>query len=405
MSVQKLFVLCLIYCLALTSRSQAQTVHYGPLLSDIEQKILHGNTRALRDLGSLLSREEIRPEVLALLDKYTLFTTKECNVKCTDDATAFMDFFYKNSDRIRWEPLVHAFIISPLEKRRSEHILRPASFVSGKDPQTLLNDYIYQYKSLKHQGSTSAEKILLDIAELKIREGNDFLAEILTQHILGWERDLISSETMVQLCLALTTTPKRAYLDIYLQLIEKQLATAEALSESAALLTNHMYTGLNNPLQFSEHYRSLLDKYPTIEEVHLAGYAEYLSFKPIFFSETVDYYGRVLLESSRFPWLRQNIIHELLGTNHPRAFVYLAAHMLHIAKTPNYNFNYFEGLLQAITTKTGLQIGVKNNEGIFVFDEIDNWDVEAFENYLFFLGAIPRQLCLGCRKRTVYPPQ
>ena len=50
---------------------------YRKLLKTLENSLLEGNNRALRDLGSLLDNPEVKNKARRLIDRYTLFRSDE----------------------------------------------------------------------------------------------------------------------------------------------------------------------------------------------------------------------------------------------------------------------------------------------------------------------------------------
>ena len=55
------------------------------------------------------------------------------------------------------------------------------------------------------------------------------------------------------------------------------------------------------------------------------------------FPHDVDYFGRIVGLANDYPWMKKNAIHDLLNTEHERAYLYLAADFFknHLAISKN----------------------------------------------------------------------
>jgi hypothetical protein len=316
---------------------------YDMLLSDLETQLKKGSQRAFRDVGTLLDKPHYHNSAIVLLEKYSFFTKKEIDLQPITRAE-FMDFFFKNQEKIKFSEILQAFYITPVEQQPYSFTVKPAVEINGNDPALILRNLVMEFDETVKKGKNS--KTLLGIIER--------IGKIGTPESFQWIRNTLASTPFVKteielylaLCEGLKDEPTMDNLSTILAVSEKGFITPELLSPVLIELTNYAIT--------PQQTKHLLDTLESYEYLRAYGYEKCLPFKDNFY-EKVDFYGKVLSRKDT-PWLQRNALRDLLLTEHPRLLFYIAAQM---RLKPDEALKY-ENLLKKLT-KTQFSIG--NTEG------------------------------------------
>jgi hypothetical protein len=329
---------------ASTAPAMAQAAFsYDMLLSDLEMQLKKGSQRALRDVATLLDKPHYHNSAIVLLEKYSFFTKKEIELQPITRAE-FMDFFFKNQEKIKFSEVLQAFYITPVEQQPYNFTVKPVSESNTSDPSLILRNLVMEFDETFKKSKNS--KVLLGLIER--------IGKIGTTESFQWLRNTLAStpfsktevELYLALCEGLKDEPTMDNLSTILTVSEKGMIAPELLSPVLIELTNYAIT--------PQQTKHLLDTLETYESLRAYGYEKCLPFKDNFY-EKVDFYGKILCRKDT-PWLQRNALRDLILTEHPRLLFYIAAQL---RLKPDEAIKY-ENLLKRLT-KT--QFSVLNTEG------------------------------------------
>jgi hypothetical protein len=286
---------------------------YDMLLNDLELQLRKGNKRALRDVASLLDKPHYEYPALILLEKYAFFTKAEIELPSTTRAQ-FMDFYFKNEDKLKFSEILQAFYLTPVEQQPYDFKVKAALESSKRDPSVLLRSLVIQFDEAFKKGGNN--KALLGII--------DKISALNTLESFQWLRNTLAAmpfnkkeiELYLALCDGLKDEPSMDNLSTVLAVYEKGFIAPEFLTSVLIELTNYAIT--------PQQTKQLLDTLETYEALRAYGYEKILPFKEAFFYEKVDFYGKILSRKDT-PWIQRNALRDLLLTENPRLLFYVAA--------------------------------------------------------------------------------
>ncbi|MCP3929499.1 MAG: hypothetical protein GY705_10400 [Bacteroidetes bacterium] len=354
------------------------------LLNSLEKQIQRGEKQALRDMGSLLNREDVRGNIYEILKKYTLFLPEEYDLPAKPDRQQFLQFYYDQEPNISFSPLLQTFYITPIEVRTVDYKIIPVEEAPPKDETRELRRLINLLENNLHtKDTTQLHEHIIGIVNLQNEEGYEYLLETLESHPFK----ALPKEFRIMVCEKIIEALIR-FSDI--RVIEAILTAQETGNLSLKKASTFLSLILNVPLLATDNLansvQTYLDSFPAIDLLHEFGYEQTLGVKPEYFQESVDYFGKILSYSDQFPWMIQNAITEIIDTHHPRSLFYLAALPFHFRNVNKPPFSLNE-IVRRMEQLTEVNIGVHDKNGIIVYsEEVLNDPISTF-NYLLYWAA------------------
>jgi len=361
---------------------------YRKLLKTLETSLLEGNARALRDLGSLLDNPEVRNKARRLINQYTLFSPEEFVIDNPLIRNEFLGFYYEVADSLVYSDLLEVFYLTDPSQHKVSYKITAPEKEQVSDESVLLNQHIQLIeKSLK----TSNDSLMLvgvhRIGMLNRSEGYDFLTNLLSTTKIKKSNFLDKVAIYQAIALELEAFVDISVLKNLLNLVGKDQFSLVFSQERLANLTNVHFEASDNK-SLVKKYQHLIDSLTTIEEIRAYGYQQLFDTRPIFFTDQVDYYGRILSLSGKYDWIEYNAIRDLCYQEHPRAMYYLAGHLFKIRKKSNKkNRKLAKTIVSKINQLIHLEIQVLNKSEEFSARSYLTRDQVARTNYMMYWAA------------------
>lgn len=351
------------------------------LVGKVEHAARKGQKRAIRDLMSLVNDPSVELEARAGLTDLTLFKD-EVDVK-TASKQQLLDFYYSNSEKLRYSSLLNGFYCTPIEEQNTDYKLITLDAYQMSDRSMHLRKYIkYIDQAIEYKSISDLRDLVEKVADLQLLEGQAYLLSLLD----GPAGELLSQD-----------------LDAFLHYLDQlmmrpSVEVAETLFESESKgylrngsLANYLSRLCNMPFRASwttkKHkakYDRLLDSLGGLSRVRVFGYSESLPFSLSHFRDPVDYYGRILSEPGIRPYVQHNALIDLVETNHPRALFYISTQLLKAQKGntvyPAVHYLYF------LRKLTNLGVAVPDDEGRMVYQLDVIRDRTALVNFIRYWG-------------------
>jgi uncharacterized protein (UPF0216 family) len=342
-------------------------VSFDVLLSDIEAQLRKGNTRALKDVASLLDKPSYHDAAVIILEENTFFTKQEIDIPHTT-REQFMSFYFANVEKIKYSDILKAFYITPIEYQPFTYDVKIKNHTSVSDPTIELRNLSIEFDKVSKRNGNTSELIALigKIEALNCREGYQWLRNtLLTAPFNKSKTDLY-----LALCDALKTEPSSENLSAIMSVSEKRILPSEMLSPSLIELTNYTVT----PFQTQR----MMDSLESLEALRQYGYDQILPFKDSFYYDKVDYYAKILSRKDT-PWIQRNAMRDMLNTRHPRLLLYLAS-LIRLKKDEQ---SKLENLLKKLTN-TDFQLPI-NTEGAKSKNNVNTIEyIEKFKEFVRF---------------------
>ncbi|MEO1623735.1 MAG: hypothetical protein AAFV25_01160 [Bacteroidota bacterium] len=351
---------------------------YDRLLEQLEQSARSGQKRALRDLGSLLHKAELRDRIVEVLHKQTFLKAEEFDFTAAFSKEEFMAFYYEKADQLEFSPLLEAFYLSPLNEHKVAYKTVPVNNADEQKGNQLLRQQIQNITQLLDAKQyVDLPREIDSLARLEKDEGHSFLLELLLDERLGKAKEAEKKAIYLSVAEALVNHPEMESVRAMFMLIGEELIPTRKAVGLMARLTNVHLPLVTDPTDLVGQYEQLMDSLGDLEIVRQHGYERLFPFQSSFFHEQVDYYGKILNESAAYPWIQHNALVDLINTEHPRSLFYLASQ---IYKLRNNSSNaarewtqlYRKSLLQL----TQLSIGIELTKGEYLYDPYEHASAE-----------------------------
>lgn len=361
---------------------------YRKLLKTLENSLLEGNNRALRDLGSLLDNPEVKNKARRLIDRYTLFRSDEFVIENPLIRNEFLGFYYEVADSLIYSDLLEVFYLTDPSQQNVSYKISAPEKVQVSDASVLLNQNIQLIeKALKTANDSLMILGTKKIGALNRSEGYAFLTDLFASTKFKKTKFLDKVSIYEAIALELEDYLDIKFLKTLLKLIEKDQFSLAFSQQRLSNLTNVKFEAKNNK-DLVKKYDHLVDSLTTIEEIRAYGYRKLFNTQPNFFTDQVDYYGRILSISKNYPWIEHNAIRDLCHQQHPRAMYYLAGHLFKIRKKSNkHNRILAKNIVEKIQQLTHFEIQVKNKADEFSSRSYASRDQIARTNYMIYWAA------------------
>lgn len=361
---------------------------YRALLKRLEASLLEGNKRALRDLGTLLDHPELSRKAQRIIRSHTLFTAEEFTFSDSEPRIAFLNFYYDVERRLKYSDLLEVFYLTEPELWQTSYKIGAPEETQESDASVLLNQYIQQVSLGMKMGNDSIVlKGFEQLQELDRPEGYAYLTDLLKTQKFKKAKFAEKKVIYERLALILQEFVDIKVLKALLDLINKNIYDLDFSQARLANLTN-VHLEAKDTKTLVKKYNHLIDSLTTIEEIRAHGYRIISPTRPVFFVETVDYYGRMLTIAGKKSWIEYNAIRDLSQQHHPRAMYYLAGHLFRIRKkSGKYNRQLATHIVSRISRLTHLVIQVTNKKDEFSDNAYSKRDHTARKNYMLYWAA------------------
>ncbi|MEM9888775.1 MAG: hypothetical protein AAF849_22960 [Bacteroidota bacterium] len=353
-------------------------VDYQYVLQEIEQELKVGEVLALRDAALLLERRTVKADALEVLKRYTLFSPREFKLSEYTTKSNFLNFFYTYQEQFRFSIPLQAFYLTALEERNLSYKVELIGTQISTDLAARLREHIELFEqALELEDEKSATTQIERISELKSPESAEYLRGLIAQKYFRRKYEALTKDVIKEL----TSYQDRASLELILDLYENTIIAKPFLREQLRNLTNIAMTSSK-----IEEYNELLNSLGSIRAMRQYGYDQNFTFRPFYFTDTIDYYGKILMISDSLPAVQRNVVEDLIASRKPQALYYLAAKIYRIARQKDKSkldvkvlYNRMQSLLS-----TRLLIPGENN----TFVEEPNWEEkknpEAIQNFIHY---------------------
>ena len=354
----------------LTGQSSQKTPDYKTLLEILDQQAREGKVKALRDLGSLLHKPELKSSILQILSERTFCSEDKIKISPDLNRDEFMDFYYTYRDSLNYSELLEVFYLNSIEEMTVEYKTKEID-QSEKDPETYLRSQINKiYLAIDKQAYDevfgAVETVILEDKP----EGYQFLLDLIKNSKIQKFKTKQKKALQLQVCQALSNYPDIEAVEHIFQLTRDGVFTIEEISPVLAKLTNVYFKHSKSTNELVEQYMTVFDSVGSLESVRQYGFDKMYDFKMDFFQEEVDYFGKILNQSTAFPWLQHNAYRSLIETEHPRSLFYLASQIYKLkGKNDQLNKQLLRKYHRALERLIQIKVGVKNKAGQFAFDD------------------------------------
>jgi len=368
-----------LFCILLWSSpsyTQKLLVDYQYVIEQIEVKLQEGDQMGLRDAALLLERRSVQREALELLQKYTLFTPREFNLSNYTTKDEFLHFFYQHTKEIQYSSLLEAFYITPIEERKLLYNIELISSEQQIIATSRLRQHIKRLEKDIELGDLSSAKTQIQrIGQLELKEAYQYLLSLLDIRSLKYKYPKLTKTIVEQVI----DYQENESLKVVLALFEERILPETFALEQLARLTNVRVESKREV----KLYTTLLDSLKSVAAIRQFGYDQQYNFRSSFFPEMVDYYGKILMNSDSLDWIQQNVMEDLLRSQHPRSLYYLAVKTYRVAMQKDENSTPLEVLYRQMKDLLAVRLFIPNNQKKYVLDP--NWrDKTAVQNFVHY---------------------
>ncbi len=322
------------------------------IISDIEQLVLSGKKRSLRDLATFLNKPAHFERIQKILLENTFFEKSIIDIEENLTKENFLQFYYDNEAEIKYSNSLQSFYVTPFEERVPQ-IETKNLWLGPKE------DKYHKFKEMSvalEEGLTNGNEGLIyhqieKISNLRMKEGYEYLIEVLKDKRL--EKFDFKIDLYKLLYSELLNFANIEIVKNILDKVKDRAMEPYVASEYLSYLTN-IYISENNPNKYVRRYNFYVDSLKTVDAMVNFGFEKMPLTQKNFFYESVDFYGKILTESDRYPFVRHNSIKKLKSSKNPRALLYIANHIYKIQKNngisiKDYSWEYYYKLLDKLT--------------------------------------------------------
>jgi hypothetical protein len=372
-----IFIILLILPMTILAQLDNEQESLNNTLDNLLELIRDGDIKALSDLASFLNDERpfvrktgsgtnttnLREASLSILYYYTDF--EDLQISDTLSPSYFRKFLDQNRSNIVFSPFLKKFTNVPIGKRNVEYQLRRLNSVKTE---------LISLDSIKAQINNRVKNArfypIVDLLEQAGKLGTQEAFEFLQQCAKGkhWGKGKNDRETQINsaICYALRHFESIESAKLIVDILKKhEVYSMDECVIALSKITNVDLVVLNRgyddiPLK----YEQLLDSLSTIKDLKKAGYNMMFEYGPTYFKKPVDYYGKMMLESSEIWWVNYHTIQDIFSTNDPAGLKYTGS-QLHL-KVSIYNDNLGRkefDIVDIMESKTGISVEVKDGRG------------------------------------------
>ncbi|MEM1326571.1 MAG: hypothetical protein AAGI23_11480 [Bacteroidota bacterium] len=366
--------------ISLCAQQQAPRIDYYYILDQVEQGLQVGDPMSLRNAALLLDKVSVKAQALALLDKYTLFTPREFRFSEYTTKRNFLNFFYRYQDQLQYSLPMKAFYITPLEDRPLLYQVELMDDGQLNDAATRLKAYIDLYeKAMLREDILSAETQIERIGEIGSVEANDYLLQLIAEKSFRRRYAKLTLAVVKEL----SNYRNEETLRRLVRLSSEKAVPPFALLNQLAKLTNVKVNSPNN----INRYTQLLDSLGSINTIRQFGYDQHFPFRPLYFTDTVAYLGKVLYASDTLPQVQQNVLGDLMRSDDPRSLYHLAMKAYRIAARKEKSELVPQELYRQLQSRLAARVLIADRNGTYIAEPDWRRDPTAVLNFAHYWVA------------------
>ena len=376
--------LLLFICVTTNGQTSFGSSETEEIIYDIEQLILSGEKRSLRDLATFLDNAAYFERIQKILIENTFFDPQEFDLEENLTKDNFLAFYYENEKNFKYSTSLQSFYITPFEERKPN--IEVKNFWLGPK-----EDKYHKFKEMSlalEEGLVTRDEGLIyhqieKIGELRMKEGYDYLLDVLKDKRI--EKFDFKNALYRALYFELLNDSSIDIVKIILGHVKSREIETYVATEYLSYMTN-IYISEDNPNKYVRRYNFYLDSLKTIDGMVNFGFEKMPLTEKNFFYDPVDYYGKILTISDRYPFVRHNAINKLKNGKHPRALLYIANHIYKIQKNSSVSYKdrtweYYYALLDKLTKN---HVGFQKKDKTYTNNLRLNNDRASFQNFVLY---------------------
>ena len=362
-------IACLLWAVAVQATPYNNGITTDSLVKTIKMKALLGDKMSFRDLGYLLDDVSQHDKLRTILDDISFFPSKTIDFKQNVTKAAFLDFFFKNQDKIHFSFLYNAYFLNAAE---SEKVVFKTALNEKKNTENKLSSAktIIQKIELEidAENADSAAVTLEKLYPFYSNEVFNFAVKISKDKRVTGSKAFKKTKFFRTLNELFGTYSSKESFDAILYLIDNELIAPSQCAFSLARITNVFAAHEGPDATLAKRYRNYADSLKSFEALRQFGYERYNHFQKTYFTDDVDYYGALATTAAvtdSYWWIRNNSLNDMLQTHHPRALYYLAT-QFYKQRDKEAVFGYqSDDFLRILHNWVNEKIEVQDEKGIF----------------------------------------
>ncbi len=325
-------------------------------------------------MATLLDDPKFSHEARRILEFTTRFEKEEFDWSGRPDKQDFLDFFYKNKDKIQFDPILGVWLLTPPEQAKLADFFARALPVFP-NPEKQFSSLAAKIRADLEVGDTAGfSQNISKMADLRSPESKRFLLD-LAKNEAAFSASRFPKNYSPQLVLLqnLRHSNEPEMLDLALKWLKNNKFSASDCEIPMSELFNHYINNVEKTAMLRQ-LQGLLDSFKTTAAVRANGYELACGASPFYFDEAVDFYGFVAAKSFAQPWARNNSIENLIASRHPRSLYYLAARVFRARFSADSDAKpgkFLQPFLSEIENLTRLKIAVPDSSGATVTESAD----------------------------------
>ncbi len=366
-----------LFCVYSAFSQPMNKINYDLILKDIEVGIDQGQKRSLRDLATLLDKDNISNKCRSLL-RDNLFVPEDIfKLDKKFNKQQFLDFYYEHEKEIQYSNLMEAFYIQDLKDVKIEYEVQAITKNKNVDLANLLRENITQVdEHLNSKNYKELDSAIDQLIELEMIETYDYISRLLGNKIVQKAND---GNTVLKICDFISTYRSETSAKKIIELEKLKVIPRPQAVSYLAKITN---LELDFHSDLDKSFKFYMDSLGTIEDMVVFGFEKEFNFKMNFFEFPVDYYGKILSQHSLDSWIEQNALHDLTETGNPRSLYYLAT----LIYKHRAELNEKEGwkYYQLLEKLSGVEVLIQNSSGNKVSLDKNRKDKAALLNFIAY---------------------
>jgi hypothetical protein len=373
-------ILFLILLLSDATSFAQKIVAQDTVLQTLAAQLQQGNKQAWRDIASYSDQNS---KAIDWLIQYSIIPKTIIDFEQTS-RQQLLDFYYQQQQHLKFSHLYNAFIFKNLNelnpKFHTKKISTPPTSIKAKEFNIIVEQLLQS-----NQIDSLNKWLLSPLFQFNIDVHNAMMRLIADTRISKYS-GIQKLHFYQNLGEALSYSDREENFKAILQLADKELIAPTLISWSLARVTNVLAGYEVKDAEITTRYRYYRDSLKSFEGLRNYGYERYrASLHRSFFEHDVDYFGAMLAIAFRtdsYFWIKENALHDMLKTKHPRMLFYLASQAFK-ERNNTFRFGYrAEHFIQYIEALTLEKIAVEDSKGQFLDSPLN--DLTALKNYLSY---------------------
>ena len=355
-------------------------INYVLVLDGLSANLNNGHKRSLRDIGTLLDKNEINQAARSILQDKLLVPENIFHLQSNFSKQDFLDFYYAHEKRITHSDLLDVYYLKDVQDRKVEYEISHDKEGQNVDITNIFREKIDHIDSQIASQDLSAAKITIqELINLNLSESYQYLFNLLSNKDVMFYND---GQLAKFICAYLANYRQEALMEKVIELHKKRVFSRSESLELLAKLTNIEVRASGWDSKWQNNFADYLDSLGTIRDMIVFGYDKILNYRLNFFETPVDYYGKILSDTRHREHLEANALVDIVETGHPRTLYYLAATFYkkrNELKDPQ-SWEYYN----KIRALTEVDLLVKNSEGAKINFNKETSDKTALLNYVSY---------------------